>query len=227
MAQLDLPVLPPLLFRYRSITDETVKREISAIKEQYLWCSEYRRLNDPMEGFYKPNVSFRNIADSDYMSMAREIFNLKQDIGICCFSDTNENELMWSHYAGNYAGICVAYRPQCLIDGLSEDVHLVRLGYGNAPPDITISDTYAGRLAAIKILSHKKSSWGYEREWRLLGPRGRLEIGGERCVAELYLGSRIARPHKKKILAAFSPISIPIFEMNITDYSHQWSEVAA
>jgi len=43
-------------------------------------------------------------------------------------------------------------------------------------------------------------------------------------VPELYLGSRIARPHKRKILAALAPIGIRIFEMNITDYSHQWVE---
>jgi hypothetical protein len=30
MGQLDLPVLPPLLYRYRSLTPETIDREINA-----------------------------------------------------------------------------------------------------------------------------------------------------------------------------------------------------
>lgn len=41
MAQLDLAVLPRVLFRYHSITDETIKREISAIMEQYLWFPNF------------------------------------------------------------------------------------------------------------------------------------------------------------------------------------------
>ncbi|WP_271623834.1 hypothetical protein [Bradyrhizobium sp. CCBAU 11430] len=77
---------------------------------------------------------------------------------------------------------------------------------------------------ATKDFLSQKLQLAYEREWRLLGPRGRLEIAGERLVSELYLGSRIARPHKRRILAALAPIGVPIFEMNITDYLHQWVE---
>jgi hypothetical protein len=36
MGQLDLPVLPPLLYRYRSLTPDTIDREVDAILHQHL-----------------------------------------------------------------------------------------------------------------------------------------------------------------------------------------------
>ncbi len=39
----------------------------------------------------------------------REILNAKRAIGIACFTETYDNELMWAHYAHNYSGICIAY----------------------------------------------------------------------------------------------------------------------
>src|SRR5262245_59675821 len=135
MAELDKPLLPQFLFRYRPLTDETIDREIRAIREQYLWLSAYRALNDPMEGVYEPTARLQN--ETDYSRIVADILNAKRDIGICCFSDTKYNELMWTHYASNYAGICVAYRSKELLRGLSGGVHLVRVAYGTEPPPIS------------------------------------------------------------------------------------------
>ncbi|RXG88695.1 hypothetical protein EAS61_28850 [Bradyrhizobium zhanjiangense] len=82
MAQLDLAVLPRVLFRYHSITDETIKREISAITEQYLWLSEFQRLNDPMEGFFQPDVP----KFIDTRGWTKGVLRSNPKIGIYCFS---------------------------------------------------------------------------------------------------------------------------------------------
>jgi len=67
--------------------------------------------------------------------------------------------------------------------------------------------------AARKILSHKKSSWAYEREWRIFGPPGELYFAGN-CIAEIRLGSRISDSHKDILLANFSS-SIRIYQMTV------------
>jgi hypothetical protein len=97
MAQLEKPVLPPFLYRYRKVSDGRLDQEIDAITGQYLWCAPYRDMNDPMEGFYQPSSRFQK--QTDFTKAAQKIFDAKQDIGICCFSDTHDNELMWTHYA--------------------------------------------------------------------------------------------------------------------------------
>jgi len=60
-----------------------------------LWFSRYRSLNDPMEGFYEATVRVKKADDCD--AVAREILWEKREIGICCFSDTKDSELMWVH----------------------------------------------------------------------------------------------------------------------------------
>jgi hypothetical protein len=224
MAHLDKPILPELLYRYRSLCDEkALAQEIAAIKEQYIWCSTYRKMNDPMEGFYEPSI--RLTKDNDFTRVASEIVTEKRAIGICCFSDTHDNELMWAHYASNYTGICVGYRPQPLIDGLPDNVHLIRLAYGNQPPPLGIHNTKVAHDAAVRILSHKKSNWHYEREWRVLGGIGRLNITSKACVRELYLGSRISSSHKDKLLAALAKTHIRIHEMRVSGYTHKWRKI--
>lgn len=220
-ATLELPVLPPILYRYRAISGERLAREIGSIKQNYLWCSEYHKLNDPMEGFYKPSA--RVSKNPQYKSGADAIYYKKQNIGICSLSDTFENELMWAHYAENSSGICVGYRPRALIQGLSDDSRLVRLGYGSEPPEIGIKDGY-GEEAARKILSHKKANWAYEREWRVLGPIGRARYEGD-CVAEIRLGARISGEAKEAILHAFRSTKIRISLMSVSGYTQHWTKI--
>ena len=222
-AQVDKPVLPPVLYRYRGLREDDqdcLAREIDAIRNQTLYCSRYKALNDPMEGFFEPSLRFQQ--DTAFSKAARRmVFDAKQDIGICCFSDTYDNELMWTHYARNYTGICVGYRTKELIEGLSDRVHLVRVAYDSTPPKLGKSDWNA-YLMAIKILSHKKANWIYEREWRLLADIGPLRIESARCIVELRLGSRLSPQHRELLLEAFRDSGIKISTMTVNDYTHRW-----
>jgi hypothetical protein len=231
MAELARPVLPEFLYRYRSIPSfAALERELAAITQRRLWFSRYEILNDPMEGFYQPSkgAAKRN----DFEEMADLILRWKANIGICCLSDTKDNELMWTHYAGNYTGICVGYRTQLLLEGLSSEVRLVRLAYDGSPPEISRTDIRDPPATAIKILSHKKSNWIYEREWRLLHsptpPRPKTEegwpltIGARDCVSEVYLGSRIPEVVKLAIKKNLIGRPIRIFQMDVIDYEHTW-----
>jgi hypothetical protein len=117
MAILDAPVLPPFLYRYRKLAsaeeqlhdpdraDKIFTRELGAIRNRLLHFSNYKSMNDPMEGFYDP--SRRAKKDPNFAVTANEIYHAKINFGLCCFSDTQNSELMWAHYANNYAGICV------------------------------------------------------------------------------------------------------------------------
>jgi hypothetical protein len=222
-AQIDRPVLPPLLYRYRRLRNDDrdyLHREIEAIIQQHLWCSHYRDLNDPMEGFFEPSLRLQR--NTSYSKISRRLFTAKQDIGICCFSDTFDSELMWTHYARNYTGICVGYRTEQLVVGLPPDVHLVRLAYDGAPPRLGKGDEHDLRATAIKVLSHKKVNWIYEREWRLLGRQGLLPIASKRCISEIRLGSRIEDHHRAAILNAFHNTKIKISSMTVVNYEHRW-----
>jgi len=238
MVTLDTPVLPQYLYRYRRLPNETnrddpkisnkknkedaeiFERELCAIKHQQLFFSNYKSMNDPMEGFYNPTNQAKN--DPDFNIAVNAIYDAKLNLGLCCFSDTHNNELMWTHYANNYSDICVGYRPHPLMEGLPADFHLVRVAYGNDPPPLPRHDLGNHRDAARKILSHKKASWVYEREWRLLGRPGLHQINSNTCVERLYVGTRILPKYKERLRKELKDVSIQIFEMSVSNYNHEW-----
>ncbi|MBW8638195.1 DUF2971 domain-containing protein [Hoeflea sp. WL0058] len=227
MVTVDPPILPPRLFRYRPLGSiELADQELGAILNNFLWCSRYSALNDPMEGFFGASPWLSK--QTTYKKLADEILNQKHTVGICCFSDTNDNELMWTHYASNYAGICVAYSTHDLCAGLDDSVHIARVAYNNTPPRIGRADKDDPQRSARKILSHKKSSWFYEREWRLLtsqqGGRvpGPLEIAGKSPVKAVYLGVRLEDGVKQKLVYSLRIHKIKIYEMKVSNYNHSW-----
>jgi hypothetical protein len=204
MVQIIAPTLPRRLYRYRRLhsadkkgdSKEFQEREIKAIRENYLWFSEFHTLNDPMEGSFSLTPTAARVPDGSLISP--EVRDVMRQIGVCCFSDTFENDLMWAHYAGEYRGICVKYSAHDLRDGLP-DVYAVRVQYDIQIPILSDHETPDRQQAAIKALSSKKSDWYYEREWRLLTkPKaidvpGKLEIRGQNPVKGIYFGPRTER----------------------------------
>ena len=67
----------------------------------------------------------------DYEDAIKQVMEEGSKLGISSFTDTYQSELMWAHYAGNYAGICVGCSAQRLLNALSEDYRVVRVGYGD------------------------------------------------------------------------------------------------
>lgn len=178
-----------------------------------------------MEGFYTPSEHLES--ESDYKFIISQIATQKLKIGLACFTETYENVLMWSHYAGNYTGICLSYDTQDLISGLPDSVKLVRLSYVDEPPVIYPDHVRNTQNAAVRILSQKKYNWAYEREWRILGPIGKIEIGRVQAVKEIYFGSRVALRHRQKILSRIQGTQIRAFMMDVDGYEHTWQPINA
>jgi len=231
-AIIEPPVLPKRLYRYRTLNPRdgdadqgvVLVREIAAIKKRYLWCSSFERLNDPMEGVFRPSTNLRH--DPGFEIVAEKLYRKKAAFGIACFSDTRRNELMWTHYAGNYSGICIAYRAEDLVAGLPDGCSLVRLGYDDRPPRLPTARDL--ERAVVAVLSQKKSNWAYEREWRVLAMMSPGEEFGtqvairRRCITHVYLGSRIEKDHKKRLLKELRDTGIAVSQMEVCDYRHNW-----
>lgn len=222
MAEVQRPILPSRLYRYRSLTRnaDAIDQEIDAILQNYLFCSVFTRMNDPMEGFFRPSEIIEG--ESDYRYLVREITNRKSNIGIACFSETYENVLMWAHYAGNYTGMCLAYSTSDLVAGLSDQVSLVRLAYVDEPPLISPSHVRNTDNAVARILSQKKFDWAYEREWRVLGEVGKVSIGRIQAIKEIYFGSRVSLRDRQRILSRIQGTTIKAYMMEVDGYDHEW-----
>lgn len=221
MAIIATPSLPPRLYRYRSITrdDDALEQELAAITEGYIWCSDFTKLNDPMEGSYNPTTVLKG--KRDYKRIVEAILNQKVNVGIAAFSEVKHSDLMWTHYTDNHCGICVCYRAQRMFDRLPKNVHFVRVGYSDAPPLISSKEAQKQASATRKIFSQKKVGWQYEREWRVLAEKGKVILKDPNCIWAVYMGTRINPIHKRKIIATLKPLKMKLYEMRVQQYEHK------
>jgi hypothetical protein len=214
MAKVERYVQPPRLYRYRSLKE--LDRELEAIEDGYLFCADYGKLNDPMEGLFSSSRNFRE--STDYRAVLQSIRDNKSDIGICSFSEVRNHELMWAHYADQFSGICISYSLSKLLKALPNSVEFVRMYYNETEPTIYRTRKDPNQIAKM-ILSYKNHRWLYEREWRMFGPQGEVHYKGTACVTRVYLGARINAGDRIRITNRLKGLKIMITDMTIDKYS--------
>jgi hypothetical protein len=225
MAHLQLPIVPRRLYRYRALTrrENAVEQEICSIRDRFIYCSDFSRMNDPMEGFYVSSAELRS--DPIYREAVQKIKYRKLDFGLACFSETHENVLMWAHYADNYSGICIEYSSVDLIAGLPREASIVRMAYVDDVPEISPTEATNEGDAAAYILSQKKSNWAYEREWRVLAHKEEVTVGLKQPVTAIYLGVHISNEHRHRILTRLNGTGIKAYKMEVSGYKHVFSPI--
>lgn len=101
---------------------------------------------------------------------------------VTCFSASGwDNQLMWSHYANAYSGICVEYDFERMDKFIG---FMGQVNYSNVRPTVMLKDlgittlkqNETGSLiteevntsALVDYLLAKNQCWGYEEEWRII-----------------------------------------------------------
>jgi DUF2971 family protein len=180
-------------------------------------------MNDPMEGYFRPSRILKG--QKDYKNIVVQITDSKSDIGIACFSETQEHALMWAHYAGNYTGVCFGYSSQTLLKGLPDSAALVHLAYVDKPPLVYPSHARDSDGAARRILSQKQYNWSYEREWRVLADVGEISYRPKQPLRDIFFGSRIDPNHRALFLSAIRGKNIKAHMMEVDGYNFYWEEL--
>ena len=104
--------------------------------------------------------------------------------GVVSLSERDNCPLMWSHYGEQHRGICIGYSVTHMDHAVS-NIHQVKYGGERGiratrvaamlyNDDIEVIDD-AEKEVDEKVLLCKAEGWSYEKEWRLLGPRGAKE----------------------------------------------------
>jgi len=93
---------------------------------------------------------------------------LCQIITLTCFTESNQNNLMWSHYTNNHQGICVEYSKDLLDYLISLDNYLAnsKVEYSDEPP--TVDNLESVESKVNKMLFNKQLEWKYEKEHRVI-----------------------------------------------------------
>lgn len=134
------------------------------IKENYFLPSDFDR--DIFKGkseqeigeIFESKARTEAYKENDYL---KQIKQQAHNAGICCFSATHNNLLMWSHYADSHRGVCIGYSSNELLQSFGE-INWVK--YGNKFPEIKSLESFPKR----EVMTTKSEDWAYEKELRII-----------------------------------------------------------
>jgi hypothetical protein len=143
---------------------------------------------------------------------------------ICSFSETNDNLLMWSHYAQNHQGFCLEYDLEPLDADHPMRKNLFPVIYSPDLYDMTpfmrgLVDSerknFNPSLQLLGFLS-KGDVWTYEREWRSISFKDRPMDDYNLPVpkpSRIFLGSKMAAGRAKELAEICKAKGIEVWQM--------------
>ncbi len=251
-------LFPDKLYRYRALNDKSqvegeindksqVEREINAIKNSYLWFSDFNSLNDPTEIADADVKKFPVLADimlrvmlKDPRGKVAKVMNNraqhyssglldKSTARICCFSERKDHQAMWAYYAGNFEGICIEYDIRKLVS-------LNQFCWGSKPIKVTYSekrlvsaentiDFGTKTSEGLSALSTKHFDWEHEQEWRMFKRDGSGETyHTSNVITHVYLGSRIKQNTSAQVRQVCKSLNISVSTMSFSNYKMQFTK---
>ena len=135
------------------------------------------------------------------------------NIGVECFSETNENLLMWSHYAQHHRGFVLQF-------DLAKDIQTLlrasKVEYLDKYPVWDVGEITHEDIRPVLLRKHP--GWSYEQEWRIVVPNGArtslkfkpdalmgLTFG---CRADLDFKKRVRKILEIRASKSFPPLKI-------------------
>lgn len=165
----------------------------------------------------KPNINAK------FEQFVVRAINARKDMGICSFSENNDNEYMWKNYAMEYSGYCIEYdienyeNNEDILPVIYQDeretnvfVQLIgsfigeyigRLSNGKITPD---------RSDFLRLFLTKYKKWEYQNEWRLIGHAGEKPTAP--IIKRVYLGEKVSPENEQKMFAYAEKIGFEVLK---------------
>mgnify|MGYP003462030284 CR=1 FL=1 len=185
------------------------------------------------------DILFKRVNDGmdQIAEYSNEIFPKLQlkNYKVSCFSEINNSELMWAHYARSHTGYCIGYdlRYNEKIEN-NVDSFLLPVIYSEYRPKITdsfldvdniLSATNSDDTIAKVVfhLLHKSKQWEYEKEWRIttIQEGNTLNVPTPKAV---YLGVNIDKYDKETIVSIAKRKKIPVYQMKLSEEKYEFDK---
>lgn len=175
-----------------------------------------------------------NMRDTRYIPAMKKFLS---QLTVSCFSASGwNNQLMWSHYANSYAGICIEYDFSQIRDFngfiypmiYSEQrstLSLEELGIGfvNRDGKIEADNQEANILAVMKHMLIKNRCWEYEAEWRIIniGEPDKPKFVDLPYVKSITFGLKMDPICRQLLWEVCHEKAIPCYQINVSTDSFQ------
>lgn len=117
--------------------------------------------------------------------------------GVCCFTETNSELLMWAHYSDSYQGFCLEFNTHFEPFNKLHQVIYVDNFPKNDLLHHVLNDDYN---ILPQLYCTKSIKWKHEKEWRVLHSNVGTEYRYKtECLKAIYFGPKID-PDLKEII---------------------------
>ena len=179
-----------------SISELSLK-EVELIKNSILLNQQISDNIKTLSSTLDDNVFSKQLINNitEIINTERENFLKKR--GVCCFSGTNNNLLMWAHYASSFTGYCLEFNTKFEPFSNVEKVY-----YSPNIPCINIVDFLVKPNEKIinQLYLSKADCWKYENEWRLINMQAESNIEYSiKSLKSVYFGPKMDYATKEMI----------------------------
>ncbi|MDF1822524.1 MAG: DUF2971 domain-containing protein [Alcanivoracaceae bacterium] len=142
-----------------------------------------------------------------------------KNVGVFSLTETNNNELMWAHYADSHRGYAVAFDTETDFFFRRENDpkicgEMANVIYSDTPPTVYLDP---GKMNIPKELFFTKTTqWSYEKEWRMIRMLEHADSVVEEkihlfkiepeSVISIIFGSKFPEKEKAEIMESFKKI---------------------
>jgi hypothetical protein len=147
-----------LAYKFRSASQ--LEYAFDIVLNNRLHCSDWRKLNDPMEGMF--SYSYQSADKRDYSELVDKIIYHKERLLVCSLSRTFDCHLLWAHYASGFAGLAIE------VDLPENSPKVKVVEYRGVFGHVSFNQPVVPSRAAEQVLSSKYKEWAYEKEVRIL-----------------------------------------------------------
>ncbi|MGX7666071.1 DUF2971 domain-containing protein [Flavobacterium pedocola] len=175
--------LPEFFYKYTKI-----ENVIKTLENKTIWFSSPKDFNDPFDCNIKlidftPSeedivklinekvAGNRALRRKEIQKNKQNPFRIKNQMneqfqevfyssGVCCFSEINDDILMWSHYAENHKGICLKFNSS--ISNIADMTAKVKYSPTFEKEKFFSGDPYS----VYHLVFTKSNNWFYEKEIR-------------------------------------------------------------
>jgi len=213
---------PSVIHRYAKIDNYLLE----SLSESYLWFSNPSKFNDPFDcniqmeargnikqfdEYLKRSLIFKSRDNVNIEMKKWELFldskfeyriqqsleDFIKKIGVCCFSFTHKDTLMWSYYADKHMGVCLSYN---LTQVVSEDMVPFRVRYKEEYPLINWVEHSYQVDNVILTMGTKSKDWEHEKEFRVVSEKIGKNYIPKQALKSIYFGCNVRMNDRKNIL---------------------------
>ncbi|HCH4312376.1 TPA: DUF2971 domain-containing protein [Vibrio parahaemolyticus] len=231
------------MFKFREINKTTY--EIFLNSE--LWCASPTSLNDPFDAQFDYQIFGEKVSlllgDQQYANaLAQNVKGIFENFGICSFSRSKDNQVMWAHYADEHKGLCIEFDITKVVEENS-GLSLAHVNYQSELPELKLvedrTNSSAGAISVTgainqdifkKILATKDVTWSYEEETRIIKPEYGVIKFSPKCVLSISFGLRTSAKditNVKRLLSGGAYAHVKWFreKKSMVNYSLDFEEI--